>query len=211
MATSLKVNVKVAQVKELADAIGKVASAEVLEQAEVRAVNRVVDRTYNHARQRMNEGINLDDAYIQRRLRVTPATDRPRAAITADGSNVVLGRYNPKLRLRPARNAGRSKGNAKRGIPPGLAAAGVTVEVTRGAPKTIDNAFLMPLRRGSESGGNGLGVFMRDPRGNVSHRYGPSVYQLFRTTVDKMIEEVQDDLQETVLAEVDAAIRKVLP
>lgn len=213
MATSFKINVKVGAVKELADAIGRAASDEVLGAAEIRAVNKVTDRTYNVARERMNEGINLDDAYIQRRLKVQSATDRPRATITADGSNVVLGRYNPKTRLRPVRNAAKARGDVRRGIPPGMASAGVTVEVTRGRPKLIETGFMMPLKRGTEAGGNGIGVFTRDSQGRIRHRYGPSVYQLFRSVTEHLVysEVVQDDLQETVLAEIDAAIRKVLP
>lgn len=211
MATSFKVNVKVGGVKELATAIGRAASNEVLGKAQIVAVNKVADRAYNQARQRMGETVNLDDTYIRRKLAITNATDRPRATITAAGDNVVLGRYNPKLRLRPVRDLARAKGSAKRGIAPGLTGGGVSVEVKRGRPAVLETGFLLPLRRGNEAGGNGMGVFTRDKQGRVKHRYGPSVYQIFSSMTRDILEEVQDDLQETVLREMDAAIEKVLP
>lgn len=209
---TFSVEISTSAVEKLAGQVKRISEPEVLQKAAVNAVNKVTDRTYDLARRGMNEGINLDDDYIRRRLRVQHADTIPRATITADGNNVVLGRYNPKMVMRPVRNVARAKGDAKRGIAPGLRAGGVTVEVTRGAPKLIQTGFLLPLKRGTEAGGNGIGVFTRERDGSIKHRYGPSVYQLFLATTEQLInsEIVQDDLQETALDELELAIQKAL-
>lgn len=178
---------------------------DAINRGSVRAVNEVVDRTYDTARKRMNAGINLDDQYISRKLTVNHATAQPRATIVAAGDLTILGRYNPKILLKPVKHPGRSKGDASRGIAPGLKAAGVSVEVTRGSSKPIDNGFLMPLRSS-----NGMGVFTRGADDKVRHRYGPSVYQLFRTTVELIEPEIAADLEETATAAIQIEVRKAI-
>jgi hypothetical protein len=210
MATRFSITVDTKPLDALTDALGRISQPDFVEKAAIAAVNKVTDRTYDLARRRMNAGINLDDQYIARKLKVEHASKTPRATITAAGDLTVLGRYDPKIILKPVKHPGRSKGDASRGIPPGLKSGGVTVQVGRGAVKPIAHGFLMPLRRGSDAGANGIGVFTRDANGRVRHRYGPAVYQLFRATTENILGEVQDDLQATVNAALDTAINKAL-
>lgn len=202
MARSINVSVNSARLDALAVALGEI-TEEQLGRAALRAVNEVADRTYDLARKRMNAGINLEDQYISRKLRREPAIEpsRPRATITAAGDLTILGRYNPKVILRPTKKLG--KGDSSRGVPAGLKASGVSIEVTRGAPKDITTGFLMKLR-----GGNGMGVFTRGVDGKARHRYGPAVYQLFRHSVDEIKDIVADDLAETAGATMALEIRK---
>lgn len=191
------------QLDALTAKIGQTIDGDVISRGSIRGVNEVLDRAYDTSRKRMNAGIALDDQYISRKLTVQHATSTPRGTITAAGDLTVLGRYSPKISLRPVKHPARSKGDKLRGIPPGLKAAGVTVQVTRAAAKPIPHGFLMPL-----SGGNGIGVFTRGANGKVTHRYGPSVYQLFRATLDVVTPEIADDLEETVTNSVLIEVRK---
>lgn len=183
----------------------------------VRAVNEVTDRIYDTARSRMNAGINLTDEYLRENMEVRHATDngRPRAVIAARFRATTLARYDAKQLVQPVKwtndriaSAGhktgkwpgwtKRKGDEMRGIPPDMKQAGVSVEVTRGVRKPVlgAKAFLMPLKNG-----NGMGVFVRQGPGkkNYRHLYAPSVYQLFRTQVDAMFDDIGTDLAETVL------------
>jgi len=193
------------QLDALAEKIGQAVDGGAIERGSVRGVNEVLDRTYDTSRKRMNAGINLDDQYISRKLTVEHATTVPRGTITAAGDLTVLGRYSPKILLKPVKHPAKSKGDRSRGIPPGLKATGVSVQVSRGVAKPIEHGFLMPLR-----GGNGIGVFTRGTDGKVRHRYGPSVYQLFRATVDELTPEIEDDLEATVSDAVLIEVRKAI-
>lgn len=203
------------QVQKLGDRLAK-ATGEEIGRASVTALNEVVDRTYDLARDRMIAGINLDDQYLRRRMTVGHATPgRPVASITASGARnatTVLGRYDAKPVI-VANNKGRpGKGNKALGIPSGQKQAGVTVEVTRGQTSDgfVPRGFLLPLNRGTEAGGNGFGVFARSRDGTLRHRYGPSVYQLFAYQVERIIGDVTDDLEDTLAAQVDLALQKAI-
>lgn len=192
------------------------ATGEDIGKASVTALNEVVDRTYDLARDRMIAGINLDDQYLRRRMTVQHATPgKPVASITASGARnatTVLGRYDAKPVI-VANNRGRTgKGNKAIGIPPGQKQAGVTVEVTRGQTSDgfVPRGFLLPLNRGNEAGGNGLGVFARTRDGKLRHRYGPSVYQLFAYQVERIVNDVTDDLEDTLAEQVDLALQKAI-
>ena len=104
------------------------------------------------------------------------------------------------------------KGNRALGIPAGQKQRGVTVEVIRGQRNAgfVPGGFLLPLRRGNQDGGNGFGVFARTKGGQLRHRYGPSVYQLFAYQADRILADVADDLENTLVEQVDAALQKAL-
>ena len=180
--------------------------------ATVTALNAVVDRTYDLARDRITTGINLSDEYLRRRMSVERATaSKPVASITASGARndmTVLGRFNARPNIEPNSAPGKRKGFRALGIQPGAKQQGVTVEVRRGAEASVDRGFLMPLNKGTESGGNGFGVFARTKDGRLRHRYGPSVYQLFSYQIPRITDEVTDDLEETLLAQVDEQMQR---
>lgn len=196
--TSLTVNVK--QVEAFAKGLEEV-SGEALGNRVVLALNDVVDRAYDLSRSRVNAGINLTDDYVRRKMTVEKATPRnPVASITAPGSeNVPLRNYDAKVITVPGRTKSRS--NDRIGIPRGQRQRAVQVEVTRGQPLSLTYGFMLPLKRGALAGGNGLGVFTRDKEGKLRHRYGPSVYQLFKFQIDKtdLTAEIGDDLETTLV------------
>lgn len=198
-------------VERLGQTLGDISGAG-LAVATVTALNAVVDRTYDLARDRITTGINLSDEYLRRRMSVERATaSKPVASITASGARndmTVLGRFNARPTVVPNRSPGKRKGFGALGIQPGSKQQGVTVEVRRGADASVDRGFLMPLNKGTESGGNGFGVFARTKDGRLRHRYGPSVYQLFSYQIPRITDEVTDDLEETLLAQVDEQMQR---
>ena len=215
MARDYTLKIDAAQVVKLGERLAQV-SGEEIGRASVTALNEVVDRTYELARDKMIAGINLTDDYLRRRMTLQHATPgKPVASITASGARnatTVLGRYDAKPVI-VANNKGRpGKGNKALGIPPGQKQAGVTVEVTRGnvSDGFVPRGFLLPLNRGTEAGGNGMGVFARTKDGKLRHRYGPSVYQLFAYQVERIVNDVTDDLEDTLAEQVDLALQKAI-
>ena len=215
MARDYALKIDATQVVKLGERLAQ-ASGEEIGLASVTALNEVVDRTYELARDKMIAGINLTDDYLRRRMTLQHATPgKPVASITASGARnatTVLGRYDAKPVI-VANNKGRpGKGNKALGIPSGQKQGGVTVEVTRGnvSDGFVPRGFLLPLNRGTEAGGNGFGVFARTRDGKLRHRYGPSVYQLFAYQVERIVNDVADDLEDTLAEQVDLALRKAI-
>lgn len=183
------------------------------------AVNQVAQRTYDLARDSITKGVNLSEAYVTSRmeLQLAKASNRPRAAIIARGSArkdyTVLGHYGEKQLTAPAKNA---KGDAIRGIPPGQKAAGISVEVTPGSRKTVrpgKNDTFTLIRGGKlvlDSEGNPLIVRRIGSRKKLKALYGPSVYQVFRTATNYILNDVEIDLSETVASQAEAALLKAL-
>jgi hypothetical protein len=208
---SLKFTVDVGAISQLADRLGELDAAAFGELA-VRTVNDSADATYEAVRPRMIASINLSDDYVTNRMEVRHAksANDATATIVARGSGgdmTILARYGaqqlvavPKGTRKPA------KGSAARGIPPGMKGAGVSVEVTRGNRKDIAGGFLMNLRNG-----NGLGLFTRAKgSAKIRHRYGPSVYQLFKTVATDMQVEIQNDLTTRLVDEAEKVLLKAL-
>ena len=215
MARNYALKIDATQVQKLGERLAQ-ASGEEIGQASVTALNDVLDRTYDLARDRMIAGINLDDQYLRRRMSVSRATPaKPVASITASGARnavTVLGRYDAKPVI-VTNNKGRpGKGNKRLAIPSGQKQGGVTVEVTRGnvSDGFVPRGFLLPLNRGTEAGGNGMGVFARTKDGKLRHRYGPSVYQLFAYQVEHILNDVTDDLEDTLAKQVELAMQKAI-
>jgi hypothetical protein len=195
----------------------------------MRVVNEVTDETYDLARPKMIERINLTDKYVRDRMTVRHATnpDAPRAAIVASGDKsavTTLARYDGRQAVKPvtwtnARILGMGKtfgawpgwtqrvGDERRGIAADSKGAGSTVQVTRGNTKALRDTFFMPLRNG-----NGMGIFMRTGDGDkdYKHLYGPSVYQLFAYTAGKILEQVADNLEDRVATEAERLLEKAL-
>ncbi len=199
------VTIDFSELKGLGDRLSTV-DGEAIGAAALASVNSVTERAYTAARKRMIAGINLPDAYLRERMSITPASDpeKPLAVIRAAYKHTVLGRYAPQQLTRPA--GSRGKGDRSRAIPAGLRGAGISIEVTRGSRKPISNAFIMPLKNG-----NGIGVFVRDP-GSKSPRilYGPSVWQLFRSTIDVIKGSIVDDLESTTINALGKLVKDAL-
>lgn len=100
-------------------------------------------------------------------------------------------------------------GDSTRGIPVDMKANGVSVEVLRGSRKRIATAFLIPFNRGSEKGGNGLGVVQRQGNKLVTLK-APSVFQVMRGLIPTVEDEIAADLRDTTEKNLRVAIDEVL-
>lgn len=197
--------------KDAAGDLGDI-SAQELTRRSVEALNEVVDRTYDLARERITTGINLDDAYLRRRMSVTHAdTSRLQAEIVARGdrpSMTRLASYDARMVIVPRTTRGRSRNTGRLGIPQGSKQSGIDVTVVRGSEKTMGSAFLLRLKQGSEDG-NKFGVFIREGK-RKKHLYGPSVYQLFRWQAERITDEVADDLETTLIERVQEQLDRII-
>ena len=206
MATARLLTVDIRQVAGLADSLTKLDGPK-LGSIGLAAVNEVAVRTEIAARRGIAQTINLSESYLIARLGVRRATDasRPEAVIFSPYTQTPLGRYDPKQLTKAVKNPARSKGDRSRGIAPGQKGAGISVEVTRGSRKPITNAFTMPLNNN-----NGTGVFTRvNGELKYQHRYGPSVYQLFRVQAVRLRDEITTDLQQSLISEAERVLEGV--
>ena len=213
-ARTLALKIDTHELDTLRDRLGEMTGEEI-GRATVTALNGVVDRAYELSRERMIAGINLSDDYLRRRMRVEHATKgKPVASITASGARddmTVLSRFDAKPVIVQNKKGRAGKGNELLGIPSGQRQAGVKVSVTRGNEDFIERGFMLPLRRGTQAGGNGYGVFARSRDGTLKHRYGPSVYQLFAYQVQTVSYAAEEDLEETLIEQVTEVLQKVNP
>lgn len=209
------IQVGINEILDMAGAVGRL-DARTISATVVKALNDTVDRTYDLSRDRITTGINLSDDYLRRRMDVAHASsNKLEATITASGDRSTLTRlakYNAAMVIVPRKTKGPSR---SKGLLPlkGGRQAGVTVEVRRGAPKTLsDNYFI--LRLSNQGAEEKYGVFTRGKGKTkdsaLKHLYGPSVYQLFRYQTGQIVDEVADDLQKTVLDYVGEQVDKVL-
>jgi hypothetical protein len=217
MATTL-LKIDVTKVEGLGERLGKLTGQEIVA-ASVTALNSAMESAYDLARQRMVSSVSLDDPYIRTKMDVSPATlQKPKASIVAFGDKpfvTPLSRYPNQLLLAPRKTTGHQYNNKKRpytgamNLPEGMRQKAVQVSVSRqGGGATLLYAFMQPLKAGVLVGGNGFGIFARDRSGKKLHRYGPAVYQMFKTLLPTIEGEVGDDLSAKLLDEVEAEIQK---
>lgn len=183
-------------------------AAEILEEAEVEAINAVAGRALKSAKRAIFSKVNLTKGYIDDRMDLVKAGKVNREAM-------IISRYRPtRLATYGAKQvtvaAKRAKGDKLRGIPAGRKQAGVMTGVKRGSTsKRLPFAFLIPLRAQRRAGGNGLGIFTRQGD-EITHRYGPSVSTVFDWSIPEIAGEIADDLKRTVADQKEQKIRKAL-
>lgn len=214
MATKTALRIDMAQVEALTGKIGKLEPTELGSNL-VSAINEVADRAYDFARKRMTDSVNLTDDYVRRKMVVQAATaQRPEARITASGARsdmTPLSRYDAKMVLAPRKSPKARPTTGGLRLPSGMRQRGVEVQVAKASGgATLLYGFMQPLRAGIEAGGNDLGVFTRSKSGVKRHRYGPAVYQLFRTQMPNIKDDVGEDLQRTVGDAAEANLREIL-
>lgn len=141
---------------------------------------------------------------------------------TNSGVNTNSGaRLNVRSKLENPRKPGATLPFKKRvgakqlGIAVGRKQTGISVEVIRGQRKEISFAFLAPARRGNVAGGQGLLVFKRlkgdrKGKGKLVSLHSLAVWQMFRHALPQVIPLVAKDLEQSVVDEIDAQIRKVV-
>lgn len=228
MARAFAIDFDIARVERLADRLSEL-STEEFGRAALTVVNQVIDETYEIARPRMLRTLNLTDSYVRDRMRVEHASNpnSVKGAIVASGARsdmTVLARYDSKQTLRDVNWSNdrilamgktfgawpgwtKRTGDKLRGVPVNQKVKGMSVEVTRGSRKPIENAFYMPLRNG-----NGMGLFTREGDGkkNYKHRYGPSVYQMFSFVAKGLVDEVGTALETQLADEAERLLQKAL-
>ena len=207
---STAVKIDIDQVLALAGDLGRV-DAQTFGTAAQAALNETIDRTYQLASDRMTAGINLSDDYLRRRMTTEYASGKTlEASITASGDRAAqtrLATYDAQMVIVPRKT---TRASRSRGVLPlnGGRQAGVTVTVSRGAPKTGASLFMLPLRAGAVLGDK-FGVFVREKR-RIKHLYGPAVYQLLAHQAPRITDEVADDLQRTLLDRVGDEVDRIL-
>lgn len=170
--------------------------------------NEVVARWQPRFQRAMNAGLNLSDEYVASRMQTVPANaagpGAVRAEIVTRGALTIIGHY-PNEQLRAEGTTTRS------GQSRGRRAAGVRVEIKKGAPVVEPQWFLMRLRRGTEAGDK-VGLFVRTSSGRVKHLYGPAPYSLFRFQIGQLDDTMADDLAASATSRMaDALVKAVTP
>lgn len=211
MARLTAITIGVDQIRDLAADLGGATPAEFA-RATVLALNETVDKTYDLARDRITADLNLSDEYLRRRMRVEHATvGKPQATITASGTRsdmTRLARFDAQMVITPRTTGGRSRNRGVLGVPQGSKQNGVSVTVRRGSEKTLDSGFMLRLRQGSEQGDK-FGVFIREGK-RLKHLFGPSVYQLFAWQAPRLVGEVTDNLEKTLIDRVAEQLKGIL-
>lgn len=223
----MKLTFKLTELEDLAGRLGRI-TPETLGAFTVGALNETVDRAYDLSRRAMLRGINLTDSYIQRSMEVQHATpSRPEAAVTTFGGRghiTNLSHYgamqltaavnwtNERILAEQGKFAAwpgwtRRKGNLALGIAPNEKAVGKSVEVVRGRRKPMKPVFSIPGKRDKD--GN-LILFSRNEADKVQAKTGPSPYQLFRTAIPLIYEDVSADLEKAVVDAAERELQKAL-
>lgn len=198
----IRVRLRTDEVERLAGRLERGGLRARLVLAAARAVNETATEFNDDSIDAQTRDINLTPAYVKSKTDLTLASPagRARAEILTRGDLTVLGNFAPLSRV-VAPGAIRKAGPIK-----GFRSAGTRVAIRRSKYLTEDQWFIMPLRRGLQSGGNGFGVFVRDPKLSPSpkakregrhgkrHIYGPSPYAMARTYIDKSLPQLRERL-----------------
>lgn len=198
-------------------------SPEEIVRVTVDTVNTVAKRVHDSAIDKVVNDVNLSQQYTEERiqLRLADASQtKPVAKVVSPMRNVTLGRFDAGQHSKPVtwsndRIQGLGKqfgkwpgwtkrtGDPSRGIAPDFKASGVDVTVRRGQTKDMQSAFMLPLR----NGGGHMGVFVHDG-GKLKHLYGPAVYQIYRNYINQREDQIQDDLNLTLLVNLDVKLKE---
>lgn len=238
MAT-FSIKVDASAVQKLAQDIGKFDGADLGEAVRT-AINETTESAYKLSRETILRGINLTEGYVERRMETRLATkNKTSSEIVALGGKKYLTNLshygartsdtNPvkfsnewiaqnvrpnrivkgplRRKPRPGDPWATRDGSEPRGIPAGQKAYKMSAEVVKGARKSIGKKFILsPKIKDTE--GNPL-VFSREGS-RIDALYGPSVYQLFRSTIPLVIEGVGDELERNVLNFAEREFRKII-
>lgn len=199
------------QVLALAERLGEVTPEKLAERL-VAVTNEQLESAYELSRKRMLSGINLTDAYLQSKFELKSATTkRPTGEVIAkarDSSDyTLLTRYDYQVGLTDVKNPAQSKGYAKLGIPKGKKQGAPSVEVVRGARKTLksEKAFVFITDKGTPL------IVKRKPNRKLSDALlGPSVYQLFRVAATDLGQQIGDDYEAAITEAAERELNKVL-
>lgn len=168
------------------------ATPDAVQRAAYRSINQVATKVQTDAVRTVASQLSLTVAYVRDKFALEKASRQNLLAVVKAGMRPIgLERFGATQLVA---KAARAKGDASRAIPAGRKQAGVSVKVAKsGARKKMPGAFLIPMRAGTEAGGNGKGVFIRTGkgRGDIKHLYGPSPDQLFRRYREENLPDIQ--------------------
>jgi len=189
-------------------------------------LNRVGKDAYELSRKTILRGVGLTDAYVSRKMDTVEATKQiPTFQIVAarkKGFETGLGHYGAMPLTKRVRWPDPIEGMKIGPYPWGMYTprkddekpAGASVEVVRGSRKNLLNAFSIPGKVDSEGspilfvgrgGRSGSKVENTDRQGRkvgrqkIRRLLGPAVYQLFRTTIPLVRDEIEQDLEAAVV------------
>ena len=168
------------------------ATPDAVQRAAYRSINQVATKVQTDAVRTVASQLNLTVAYVRDKFALEKASRQNLLAVVKAGMRPIgLERFSATQLVA---KAARAKGDVSRAIPAGRKQAGVSVKVSKtGARKKMPGAFLIPMRAGTEAGGNGKGVFIRTGkgRGDIKHLYGPSPDQLFSRYREENLPDIQ--------------------
>lgn len=197
------VDLDVRQVEQLAAWLAR-ADGRMTNELAVNVVNAVAERTEPMLRESILATINLTDEYIRQRIVMKLAerveADGATATIKAPANDSPLTRYQPQMRLVPAKSPLRKlKGYSALGIPRGMKLGGISVEVTRNERKWLRSSTAHFLPKKTDSSGNPM-IFTRNKTtGKQRPKFGPAVYQLYRVALERYASQIESDLRSTLL------------
>jgi len=200
----------------------------------VEVVNEVAESAYELSRKTILSGINLTENYVERKMRLDPATKgRPRAEIVAPvgkGYFTNASHYGAMSVAQPVnwtneqiRSMGhkfgkwpgwtRRTGTPHAGIPENQKRRKTTVEVVKGSRKSIGKKFTLPGvedRDGNAILFKNVGPGGKEKKGLIEPVLGPSVYQLFSVAIGRIRDDVADELRDAVIRTAERELLKVI-
>lgn len=211
-------------------------SPEELGSTMVVELNRVGKDAYDLSRKTILRGVGLSDAYVSRKMETREATKtQPTFEIAASrskkGFETGLGHYGAMPLTKRVRWPDPIEGMKIGPYPWGMYTprkddekpAGASVEVVRGSRKSMGDVFSIPDKVDSEGspilfigrgGRSGSKKETTDRQGRkvgrqkIRRLLGPAVYQLFRTTIPLVRDEIEQDLEAAVVRAAEEYMRE---
>lgn len=204
-----------------------------------RGLNAVAERTRETSVRQVVSQVHLTEQYVDPRVELRDA-DRAtpndlRAVIRAPVRGTRLDRYSTTRQVTQSNVWTKAKfdaqfggrwvsprpglprmpwkertGDPLRGIPAGQKPAGIFANVSRGkGGGVISGAFIVKFKAGKSADAGGPAVVLRK-NGKITPAYGPSVDQVVKGVWRDIEQDVAEELQTTIAAEVAAEVDKAL-
>ena len=175
-------------------------------QAGIGAANDAAETIMTRAPQDITNRYNLPASYIKARFTLRKAKAMgDEAIIGARKRGTGLERFAAQQETVAAP---RAKGDPRRGIAAGRKQAGASAQVLRqGGRKTTGKAFFMPLKRGGEAGGSGMGLCIRNGE-KFDRLYSGSPHHSYRYCTKQNNPAISNLLAKAFAARIAQQLRK---
>ncbi|MGL5394115.1 MAG: hypothetical protein ACRDBQ_02425 [Shewanella sp.] len=171
-------------------------SSEVAKHSLSDTINHFANITLDESVKRIAKELNLTDAYIRGKIAVSTRSkpNTLEAIVSANVRPLLLSRFDPIQHFK----TGKTKGAVPNGV---------SIQVKANGGRThMQSAFMIPLKRGRESGAGAKGLAVRPPPGmrlspsaqrEVNKRgfailHGPSPDQVFRTFLPELAPSAEE-------------------